>query len=142
MKGDMALETIAKLFIILVVLALSISLIYKFYNDAQKIDLTNGGGKGAGTGLQVLRLATADNAKIAALADECYERFLKQAAKKQLEDCYVVNLDNGKFSDFLTLDGLKANMKNPTKIQLGTIYTQTVLISYDLTSDKVVVSAS
>jgi len=138
--AEMALELIAKIFLVLVVLALSIGLITKFYSDAQKIDLVDKSDEGQQT-IGPLDSTTSD--AVGALASNCYKKYKSDVAKGKENVCYFVYSSDKPFDQMgsgITKDGIiSASGLDTSKIEVDSLSTTKLLIVYDLPSDKVII---
>ncbi len=142
MKGEMAIETVAKLFLVLIVLSLSVALIANLFEKAQEnVEGLGTNGEGEEGSVTIGPLDRTSNEAIGALVYQCYGKWQSSPALEKENICYTVYLSEGEFSDYgITSTNIEdASSLGSNGTTIGSLDTDKIIILYDLESDKVVI---
>lgn len=134
----LSLDYLGKLTIILIVIAVSIGMIMEFRSQVENTTPTPGSDEDPG--LEIVQVEETNSInKVASLITLCYERSLDQG----YEDfsCFVARKDTGGFDiEASEIENhLEESVSDSTKFKASTYDRDSIIIQYDVNSDKVVV---
>lgn len=136
MKGDLAMETIIRLVVIIVVTTVVIELILSWYNEIKGTSFPSLVAQPK-QGVSIVRGRISDPV-LEGLVKNCYDRFQVEAPQHVVEDCYVVQSD-GLLIYTVSADFVgKMKAKHNIDVVIGDLNKDTAILSYNVANNAVV----
>ncbi|MEM4367094.1 MAG: hypothetical protein QW035_03110 [Candidatus Anstonellales archaeon] len=137
MKGDLAMETIIRLVVIIVVTTVVIQLIISWYNEIKGTSFPSLVAQPKQE-VSIVRGRISDPV-LEGLVKNCYDRFQVEAPQHVVEDCYVVQSD-GLLLYTVSADFVeKVQTKHKISVVIGDLNKDTAIISYNVATNSVVI---